>query len=230
MQATWPKRRHGALQPLSENSWRVEGPVPGMLYRRQMIVARDDRGRLLLHSAIALDAPGMVALEALGTPTWLVVPNGQHRLDAPAYKQRYPELVVVTPRGAAKRVRRVVPVDLAYDELPALPAFRLEQAPWPGAQEGVVHVQSRDGVTLVFNDLLWTPPDRGVAGVMQRWLRQGPEVPWLARQMLARDRGALRDWLMGLCRVERLVRVVPGHGPPILQDARAALERVALAL
>lgn len=227
MRDAWPRRRHGALQPLSDNLWRVEGPVPGMLYRRQMIVARDDRGRLLLHSAIALDTPGMRALEALGTPTWLVVPNGHHRLDAPAYKRRYPELVVVTPRAAAERVRQVVPVDLAYDDLPVQRGFRLEQAPWPGAQEGVLHVQSGDGITLVFNDLLWTPPERGAARVVSRWLRQGPQVPWLARRMLARDRSALRAWLARLSRVEQLVRVVPGHGAPILRDARSALERVA---
>jgi hypothetical protein len=32
--------------------------------------------RLLLHSVNALDTQRMAALEALGTPTWMFVPNG----------------------------------------------------------------------------------------------------------------------------------------------------------
>ena len=154
----WPRRRHGTLQPLADNLWLVEAPVPGLLaYRRQMVVVRDAQRRLLLHSVIALDDPGMAQLEALGTPTWLVVPNGYHRLDAPAYKDRYPSISVVAPRGAVARVQRAVRVDMTYEEFPAGACLQLVAAPWKDAAEGVVSVQSADGVSLLFNDLLWTP-------------------------------------------------------------------------
>jgi hypothetical protein len=215
------------MQQLADNLWLVEGPMPLTWIRRTMIVARDQHGRLLLHSAIALDAPGVAALEALGTPTWLVVPNGYHRLDAPAYKQRYPGLQVIAPVGATARVRKVVDVDVIYDQFASNSALRLEQAPWEDAAEGVVHVRSADGATLVFNDLVWTPPDVGFAARIHRALRQKPQVPLIARHMHAPRGRALRDWLEQLAQTPDLVRIVPGHGAPITHNARQALQRIA---
>ena len=226
----WPRREHGELHKLSDNLWLVEGPVPGMLYRRQMVVARDEHGQLLLHSVIALDCAGMSALEALGAPTWLVVPNGYHRLDAPAYAQRYPQLRVVTPRGSVERVQAVVGVSMTYDEFPGGSTLQLEPAPWPNAPEGILRVRSPDGVTLVFNDLLWTPPEAGWSAPLYRLLRQKPQVPFVARRMFASDRAPLKTWLETLAQTQGLVRVIPGHGPPITRDAPAALSRVAAAL
>jgi hypothetical protein len=233
-QSSWPRREHGELRQLSDNLWIVEGPVPGTLYRRQMIVARDQRRRLLLHSVIALDTPRMAALDALGVPTWLFVPNGYHRLDAPAYKQRYPQLQVVTPAGSLRRVHKVVAVDSTYaqfeSQVESTEALQVEQAPWPDAAEGVVRVHSADGVSLVFNDLLWTPPEHGWSARMNRWLGQGPQVPWLARRMFARQPALLRAWLERLAHTPELVRVIPGHGAPITHAASAVLLRVAQAV
>lgn len=117
-----------------------------------MIVVRDDQQRLLLHSAIALDPQRLSELEALGRLTWLVVPNGHHRLDAPAYKARYPSLTVVCPRGAAQRVERVVAVDRTYEDFPPNAVIRVHLPPWPAAREGVFEVRDDAGTTLVFND------------------------------------------------------------------------------
>jgi hypothetical protein len=75
-----------------------------------------------------MDEPRMAALEALGAPTWLVVPNGYHRLDAPAYKRRYPQLQVVAPEGAAARVRQVVAVDAHNTQSIGSRALRVEHA------------------------------------------------------------------------------------------------------
>jgi hypothetical protein len=230
----WPRRRHGTLQPLADNLWLVEAPVPGLLaYRRQMVVVRDAQRRLLLHSVIALDDPGMAQLEALGTPTWLVVPNGYHRLDAPAYKDRYPSISVVAPRGAVARVQRAVRVDMTYEEFPAGACLQLVAAPWKDAAEGVVSVQSADGVSLLFNDLLWTPAAAGWTGRLQRLLRQEPQVPWFARRTIARGvarRQQLRRWLLQLADTPRLARVIPGHGAIVAREPRAVLQRVAAAL
>lgn len=223
----WPQRRHGELRQLSDNLWLVQGPVPGMFYRRQMVVARDEQRRLLLHSVIAMDAPRMAALEALGTPTWMFVPNGYHRLDAPAYKARYPQLRVVAPTGSLARVRKVVEVDVTYAEFESTALLHAEQAPWEAAAEGCVRVHSPDGVTLVFNDLLWTPPEHGWSARVNRWLGQRPQVPWLARRMYAPDALRLSAWLERLAQTPKLVRVIPGHGAPILQDAAQTLSQCA---
>jgi len=225
---TWPRRPHGALQQLADNLWLVDGPMPLSWIRRTMTVARDEHGRLLLHSAIAMDAPRMAALEALGTPTWLVVPNGYHRLDAPAYKRRYSSIQVIAPVGAAARVRQVVAVDADYMQDLGSTVLRLEHAPWQAAAEGVMHVRSSDGVTLVFNDLVWTPPVHGWAARVHRALGQKPQVPVVSRLMHAPRGPALREWLSRLAHTPDLTRVIPGHGAPIVRDARQVLLRIAV--
>jgi hypothetical protein len=200
------------------------------MYKRQMIVTRDERERLLLHSAIALEPATLARLESLGAPTWLVVPNGFHRLDAPAYKHRYPGLIVVAPVGSVERIEKAVPVDQTYADFPVGLAHNLEHAPWPNPQEGVLQVRSRDGITLVFNDLLWTPPGRGWQRVIYQLLQQGAQVPLLSKRMLADDPKTLQMWLERLAKTENLVRVVPGHGAPITRDASQVLQEIAARL
>jgi hypothetical protein len=193
-----------------------------------MVVARDEQRRLLLHSVIAMDAPRMAALEALGTLTWMFVPNGYHRLDAPAYKARYPQLRVIAPTGSLARVRKALEVDSTYADFESTLVLHAEEAPWASAAEGCVRVHSSDGVTLVFNDLLWTPPKHGWSAHVNRWLGQGPQAPWLARRMYARDEARLKAWLEGLARTPNLVRLIPGHGPPVIEDAAKTLSRIAI--
>ena len=137
---------------------------------------------------------------------------------------------VVTPKGAVRRVSELVPVDATYDEFPAGSTLRLESVPWQNAQEGVLHVRSADGATLVFNDLLWTPPARGWTSLLPRLLRQQPQVPWLACRMFAAQPRALQAWLVALAHTPNLLRVVPGHGPPITAEAQQTLQRVAAQL
>src|SRR5690606_38404698 len=80
---------HGPLERLEDNLWRVEGALPNMALRRVMTVVRMADGRLVIHSAIALPDELMAQIEAWGRPSYLLVPNAYHRLDAPAYKARY---------------------------------------------------------------------------------------------------------------------------------------------
>jgi hypothetical protein len=87
--------------------------------------------------------------------------------------------------------------------------------------------RSDDGTTLVFNDLLWTPPHHGPLAVVYRWLRQGPEVPWLAMRLFVSDAAALRAWLLKLAQIDGLTRLVPGHGALISRNASEVLRQVA---
>lgn len=221
------RRPHSSIEQLASNLWRVTAPVPRMFIDRQMVIARDHRARLLIHSCITLDAPEQALVERLGEPTWLVVPNGYHRLDAAAYKRLYPRLLVVAPIGSSSRVSEVVPVDMTYEEFGDVGSIALEHAPWDAAKEGVLHVHSDDGRTLVFNDLLFVPPQDGISGAVYRALRQGPQVSWLARQLFVPDRKALRTWLLRLTEIENLRRLIPAHGEPIAANAREILAAVA---
>ena len=106
--AEWKVLAHEPLVKLADNLLWVRGALPGMSLKRTMLVVRLSDGQLLIHNAIALDEASMAELERFGKPAYLIVPNGGHRLDAPAYKRRYPELRVFTPKGSRARVEQVI--------------------------------------------------------------------------------------------------------------------------
>src|SRR5882757_9525585 len=76
----WRVLPHGPIQSLAENLWRIEGELPHFSLRRVMTVVRLGDGRLVIHSAIALEEPAMQRLEAWGTPAFLLFPHARHRL------------------------------------------------------------------------------------------------------------------------------------------------------
>jgi hypothetical protein len=221
-----------ALEPLAENLWRVSAMVPGMALRRTMTVARRSDGRLVIHNAIMMAEPAMQKLEGLGTPGYLVVPNGWHRLDAPRLKQRYPGLVVLAPRGARAKVAKKVAVDGTFEDFPADGAVVLEALAGVGEREGVMRVTSSDGVTIVLCDLVFNMDRKpGFFGFMMNTVTAstpGPRVSRLSRMALVKDRAAVRAELARLAETPNLVRLVVAHekvasGP----DAAAALRLAA---
>ena len=253
---SWVVSPHGALEELAPDLWRVEGDVPRTQLKRAMVVVRLPSGELLLHSAIALDDDGMRQLEALGSPRWLVVPNGWHRMDAARYKARYPDLQVLCPRGSRKRVERVVQVAQSYDELPALDpvagdgdgraagfsllaedeTVRFQYFDGSGGAEGAMLVRSGDGCTVVFGDFLFNLPHQ--PGLFWWFYGRllgstgGPRVTGLGRLMLGmtRMRGPYKRWLEWTAATEAPVRLVPGHGAVIREDAVGVLRMLAASL
>lgn len=231
--ATWTVSEHGPLIRHSENLWSVEGPVPKMQLRRRMTIARDaDRG-LTLHNPIALDDASMTELEALGEVQRLVVPNGWHRLDSAVYRERYPRAQLVCPPGARKKVEEVVPVDATYEALETNDEIAFEIIEGLSGVEGVMRVRSPDGVTLVFNDLLFNVAHGpGIGGLVLRLLGStgGPRVTRMMRLFVVKDRGATKAQLLRLAATPDLVRVIPGHGGVIDERAAEVLTSVADAL
>src|SRR5690349_5645176 len=110
----WTVLPHGPLERLDENIMTVTGklsmPPMGQVDRR-MTVVRVRGERLVIYSAFALGEPQMKVLEAFGKPSFLVVPNDIHRMDARIWKERYPELEVIAPDAARDKVGKVVRVD-----------------------------------------------------------------------------------------------------------------------
>ena len=102
----WNVLPHGTLTPIDDNMLTVEGRIkmPLMDLPRRMTVVRLRDARLVVWSAIALDEPAMATLEAFGQPAFLIVPNDHHRLDAKAWKNRYPQMQVVAPEGAREKI------------------------------------------------------------------------------------------------------------------------------
>lgn len=231
----WNVLPHRPIDKLTENLWRVEGDLAGMPLKRVMTIARRSDGSLLIHNAIALGEAEMQQIDAFGKVAYIVVPNGYHRLDAGVYKQRYPQAKVLCPSGARSKVAEVVAVDGTYEDLPPDDAMSLTTLEGMGGSEGVLLVFSPDGVTAVFNDVLFNMPHvSGLQGVILKHLTQstgGLRVTRIARLFLIKDRAALRAHLERLAGTPQLRRIIVSHHEMYAgNDAAGALRRVAATL
>jgi len=230
----WRVLRHGPIEKREDNLWSVTGSLPGMSLKRVMTVVRLDDGRLVIHSAVALDDDAMAEIEAWGRPGFLLVPNAFHRLDAPAYAQRYPDLKVLCPRGSRKKVGAVVRVDGHYDAFPEDSMVELRYLDGLREVEGVMIVRSDEGSTLVFNDAVFNMPHgEGIPGFIFRHLTAstgGPRVTRLFRVLAVKDKAAFKADLKRLADTPGLKRIIVSHHRTIVDEPAAVLRRVATAL
>ena len=228
----WKVRAHGPLLKLANNLLWAQGSLPGMSLKRTMVVVRLSDGRLLIHNGIALDAEGMAELERFGTPAFLIVPSAMHRLDAPAYKQRYPALRVLTPKGARKRVEELLAVDGVYEDFPPSDVVQLQTLNGVGELEGALIVQSEDGVSVVLNDCMFNMDRKrdplGFLFTTAMGSAPGPRVSRLAKLMLVKDKPALRAEFERYADLPNLARVIVAHEKVASgADARASLLQAA---
>jgi hypothetical protein len=228
---TWQVLDHGPLEQLADNLWRVEGALPGMSLRRTMTVVKRANGSLLLHSPIALDAERLRQLEALGEVAVLVVPNAGHRLDAPAYKARFPNAHVFCPPAARSKVTEVVPVDGTYDEYTDDGVVRFEILDGVEKAEGALFAKSEDGVSIVLNDVVMNmDKKKDILGYLFTTVlgsAPGPRVSRLVRLFYVKDQGALRRHLERLAETPQLVRLIVSHEKVASGPAAAAALREA---
>jgi hypothetical protein len=211
----WVVRPHGPLEKLTENLWRVQGSLPGMSLLRNMAIARMTDGRLVINSAIALEEPLMKEIEAWGKPAFLVIPNRYHRLDLPAFKRRYPDLTVLVPRGVRATVERVQHADGNFEDFPSNETVVLSSLDGIGDQEGVMTVESEDGITLILGDVVFNMDMKtDLLGRIFATLAAsapGPRVHRLFRLLVVKDRAVLRRQLERLAATPKLKRLIVAH-------------------
>jgi hypothetical protein len=211
----WTVLDHGPIERINERLWRVEGALPGMSLRRVMTVAKRENGGLVVHSAMALRPSEQAELEAWGTPEVLVVPSAYHRLDAPAYKKRYPGLRVYAPRAAIGKVRAVVPVDGSYQDYPADAVVELRALPGVSDREGVMLVRSEGRLSVIVNDIVMNMDrKRDLLGFLFTTVlgsAPGPRISRLVKLALVTDRAALRAELQRLAQLPELENLIVGH-------------------
>jgi hypothetical protein len=228
----WTVLPHGRLMRFDDNLRSVTGVLrtPMGDVQRRMTVVRVKDGCLIVYSAIALDEAEMSALERFGTPAYLIVPNDIHRMDAKAWKDRYPAMSVVAPAGARAKVEEIVPVDATAMDF-GDPAVSFVAVPGTGKREGALVVDTGSGTTLVLNDLIFNLPNRpGLSGWLFKTIGMTgdePHVPPLVRMHLVEDKDALRAQLERWSRLPQLKRVIISHGNIIANDAPHVLGRIA---
>jgi hypothetical protein len=219
----WKVLPHHPIQRLTENLWRVEGDLGHFGLRRVMTVARLSDGRLVVHGAIALDEGSMQAIEEWGSPAYLLVPHTRHCRDAKLFKKRYPEIRVLATRGAlrdvdvkdVKGVKDAMSVDGTYEDFPEDDSVQLRLLRGCGGKEGAMIVRSRDGVSVVLNEIVCNlPRPEGFAeraAMRLLGFGPGPRVTSVAKAELVDDAEALRADLEHLSTLPGLVRLVVSH-------------------
>jgi hypothetical protein len=228
---TWTVLPHGPIEKLEKNLWRVEGNLPrNPPLRRVMTVVRLTDGRLVLHNPIALDDAEMKELERFGTPGFLIIPNGSHRLDAKIFKDRYPKATVIAPAGARRKVEEVVKVDATEGN------FGDDTATYRSLEgtadrEGYLLVRSGTTVTLVLNDVIMNVrKGRGFSSFVMSLLGffgDEPKVIPFARRLVIEDGKLARTHLERLADTPNLARVILAHGAMLTDHPGDAIRKVA---
>ncbi len=207
--------------------WRVEQKM-NRSNRRVMVLARLADGRVVVHSAIALDDASMAKLDAWGEVAAILVPNRFHRNDARIWQERYPKAKVYAPTGAVDGAAKATPVHGTYADAPHDDTFSARDLAGIGNREGVLLLRQGEGTTAIFCDtLLNLPKMSGPLG----WMMHPTgtlAVPRPTTMIFAKDKKALRADLEAIA--EDVVRVVPGHGAVVEEDAAARVREAAARL
>jgi hypothetical protein len=219
---------HEPIRRLEDDLWEVEGKLPSGDLTRRMVLLRLRDGRVVVHNAVSLEDELMAEIEAWGRPSFLVVPNSFHRIDAWAWTQRYPGIAVVAGATAKKKVEQAVTVAGGVDILPRDQGVEAEDM--AGTRVGemtFVHTSATSGrKSLVLNDTFWNEPHhKGLTGVVFRIMGStgGPRISRLMKVAGMSDRKAARAQLLRLAAISGLARVIPAHGKLVEHDAGAIL-------
>jgi hypothetical protein len=229
----WTVLPHGKLTKLEDNLLTVTGllrmPPMGEVERRMTAVRLAD-GRVVIYSAIALHEAEMAVLEAFGTPSFLIVPNDIHRMDAKTWKDRYPALKVIAPAAARAKVEEIVHVDATTIDF-SDPAVRVVTVPGTAEREMALIVEAGGGTTLVLNDLIFNLRDRpGFKGWLFKKIGMTgdqPRIPPVVELRQVADKDALKAQLERWARLPGLRRVLVAHGPVIADQPANVLGRIA---
>jgi hypothetical protein len=203
--------------------------MPLTTLERRMSVVRLDDGRLVIYSGIALDAVQMRELEAFGAPAFLIVPSHLHRLDAAAWKARYPGLCVVAPSGARARVEELVSVATSRPDF-GQTSLRFVELEGTAAREAALEVHEQGSITLLLNDVVGNlPASHGFVLRAMGFAGAGPRVPRAIRRVLVEDPAALRARFEYWAKLP-VSKIVVSHGSPVLEGAKQVLLELARSL
>jgi hypothetical protein len=227
----WTVLPHGKLTRVNERIVTVVGDLkmPLLHLPRRMTVVRLKTGDLAIFSAIALQEPDMAELEALGRPAYLIVPSVRHRLDAPGYAQRYPNITVVAPHAGAEKIREVVRVDTSVPDF-GDPAVRYVEV----VADSALEVDGDDGLTIIVNDLIGDiHGESGLGGWLLRMMGFAGEeahVPGPVKLTLGKHKSEVAQQFRRWAEREDLRRIIVSHGDTIMADPRGVLRTLAASL
>jgi hypothetical protein len=231
----WTVLPHGKVSKIDDNILTVTGQIrmPLMKLPRRMTVVRLSGSRLIVFSAIALDEKQMVSLEEFGRPAFLIVPSDKHRLDAKIWKNRYPQMQVITPQGSRAKVERIVPVNTVTPDFDDV-NVHFVTVPGTREQESALVVRTSAGTTLVLNDIVGNI--RNASGIggwllgLAGFAGSKAQIPRVVKLAMIDDVNALRVQLLQWAEIESLKCILVSHGSPIETNPRETLRDLAASL
>ncbi|MBA2321886.1 MAG: hypothetical protein H0V89_12120 [Deltaproteobacteria bacterium] len=230
----WKVHPHRPLVQVLPGLWSLTGSLPTLPLPRNMVLWRLGDGRIVVHSAVCVDDARLSEIQALGPLAFLLVPNQGHRQDAPAWKSRFPDIVVISPRNARAKVQEVIPVEAHCEDV--LPPLGVACLVPPGFKEGyelVYDVPVDGGRALVINDVLANgekfPGFKGMMLGLFGVPGGGFGRARIVNLSFGKNRGAFRPFVEQLAARTDLVAMTVSHGPPIVgaEAVRAALAHAA---
>jgi hypothetical protein len=231
----WKVQPHDTLSHVDDDILTVVGRLRMPLgdFPRRMTIVRLSDSRLIIWSAMAVNETELAKLEAFGRPAFLVVPNDHHRLDAKAWKERYPQVQVVAPYGSRGKVEEVVPVDMITPDF-GDERVRFLTVPGTREREAALLVSTSSGTTLVLNDIVGNIRRKsGIAG----WLLElagfagnSARIPRIVKLKMVEDENALRGQLSAWAELPTLKTILVSHGDAITYHPRQALRALARTL
>jgi len=205
-----------------------------MPLRRVMTIVRRADGAVVVHNGIAVEPAVLARVEALGPIAAIIVPNGYHRIDAPAFAERYPDAKVFCPSAARTKVEEVVRVDGTYADFPSDPRVRFEELDGTAGAEGFGIVHEAEGATLIFNDAIFNMPHvPGIKGFVLKYVTAstgGPRASRVAAFAVLKDKRAFSRHLERLSTTENLRRIIVSHHETNTEAPADVLRAVAATL
>lgn len=227
----WTVLPHGELTQVNERILTVVGELkmPLLKLPRRMSVVRLASGESVVFSAIALDEIDMKTLEAFARPAFLVVPSVMHRLDAPSFAHRYPNITVVGPRAGAEKIGEVVRVDTNAPQFGDATVRYVEIG-----GDSALEVDCDDGMTLIVNDLIGdVHGESGIGGWLLRamgFAGDDPHVPAPVKLLLGKHKVEVAHQFRIWAGHANLRRIIVSHGDPIVADPAGVLRKLATSL
>jgi len=167
-----------SLKPVTDDVWIVDGPVIrfgprpfSMPFSTRMTILRV-ANELFIHSPTVLTPSLKAALDAIGTPRWLIAPNRLHYWWIPEWHAAFPDAAVYLAPRIREQARGRIDFDsVALDHTGGYPwDAALATLPVTGRYMTEVVFFHRPSRTLVLTDLIENFEDDKIASPLMRLL------------------------------------------------------------
>jgi hypothetical protein len=227
----WEKKLlpHSPLKQINDSVWIVEGTIRDNPMPRTMTIFKTKEG-LILHSVVVVNDEILKQIQSLGKIFAIIVPNSFHRMDAPAYKEKFPEIKVISPKDSMSKVQKVISVDYSSEEY--LPTLGVKAYIPPGLRpfELVYEVESSQGTTMIVTDIFFNMDDiPGFRGIFLKIIGSTGflGMTFIGRTFILNDKNQFKTWIHSLENRPEIKNLIVAHGNPVTSNLNSLWKSIA---